>query len=48
MTFYTAQRLFSALAMTLQRHEAAFGSIELDVRRRVHTPSVRAPLPDGR
>jgi hypothetical protein len=34
MNFYTAKRLCSALMMTLQRHEATFGSIELDVRRR--------------
>jgi hypothetical protein len=34
MNFYTAKRLCSALAMTLQRHEQTFGSIELDVRRR--------------
>src|SRR5262245_23113527 len=33
MNFYTAKRLCSALAMTLQRHEGTFGSIELDVRR---------------
>ena len=38
MNFYTAKRLASALAMTLQRHEATFGSIELDVRRRAHAP----------
>ena len=36
VNFYTAKRLLSALAMTLQRHEATFGSIELDVRRRAH------------
>jgi hypothetical protein len=34
MNFYTATRLCSALAMTLQRHEQTFGAIELDVRRR--------------
>ena len=34
MNFYTAKRLFSALGMTLQRHEQTFGAIELDVRRR--------------
>src|SRR5271167_241127 len=34
MNFYTAKRLLSALAMTLQRHEGTFGVIELDVRRR--------------
>jgi hypothetical protein len=37
VNFYTAKRLASALAMTLQRHEQTFGSIELDVRRRAHT-----------
>lgn len=35
MNFYTAKRLLSALAMTMQRHEGTFGVIELDVRRRV-------------
>ena len=34
MNFYTAKRLLSAMAMTIQRHEGAFGAIELDVRRR--------------
>ena len=38
MNFYTAKRLASALAMTLQRHEVTFGLIELDVRRRTQTP----------
>jgi hypothetical protein len=38
MNFYTAKRLTSALGMTLQRHEATFGTIELDVRRRAHMP----------
>ncbi len=38
MNFYTAKRLLSALAMTLQRHEATFGVIELDVRRRANQP----------
>ena len=38
MNFYTAKRLASALAMTLQRHESTFGSIELDVRRRAQGP----------
>jgi hypothetical protein len=39
MNFYTAKRLFSALGMTLQRHEGAFGPIELDVRRRTQQPT---------
>ena len=34
LNFYTAKRLASALAMTLQRHEGTFGAVELDVRRR--------------
>ncbi len=38
MNFYTAKRLWSALAMTLQRHENTFGAIELDVRRRAQVP----------
>jgi hypothetical protein len=35
MNLYTSKRLLSALGMTIQRHEQAFGAIELDVRRRV-------------
>ncbi len=38
MNFYTAKRLLTALGMTIQRHEQTFGSIELDVRRRVFSP----------
>jgi hypothetical protein len=38
MNFYTAKRLLGALQMTIQRHEAAFGAIELDVRRRANIP----------
>jgi hypothetical protein len=38
MSLYTAKRLSSALLMTLQRHEATFGTIELDVHRRAHLP----------
>ena len=34
MNFYTAKRLCSALVATLQRIEASFGPIELDVQRR--------------
>jgi len=46
MNFYTAKRLFSALGMTLQRHEGTFGPIELDIRRRaVSNPqgAIQAP-----
>jgi len=45
MNFYTAKRLTSALGMTLQRHEAAFGMIELDVRRRAHLPAMGGGIP---
>jgi len=34
MTFYTAKRLQGALEATIQRHENAFGPIELDARKR--------------
>src|SRR5437868_843605 len=47
MNFYTAKRLCSALMMTLQRHEATFGSIELDVRRRAHMPQGGGAPPGG-
>ena len=43
MNFYTAKRLLGALQMTTQRHESAFGSIELDVRRRANMPMAGAP-----
>jgi hypothetical protein len=46
MNFYTAKRLASALAMTLQRHEQTFGAIELDIRRRAApTAGGITPLP---
>jgi hypothetical protein len=40
MNFYTAKRLFTAMGMTLQRHEATFGPIELDIRRRAQAQPV--------
>ena len=33
--FFTAKRMLHALAMSIQRHEAAFGALELDVQKRV-------------
>jgi Protein of unknown function (DUF3467) len=42
MNFYTAKRLLSAMGMTIQRHEGAFGSIELDVRRRAGSGAIQA------
>jgi len=33
--FFTAKRMLHALQLTLQRHEATFGVIEVDVQKRV-------------
>lgn len=33
-SFFTAKRLWQALGMTFQRHEAAFGVLETDVQKR--------------
>jgi hypothetical protein len=33
--YYTAKRMLMALQVTIQRHEAAFGGLELDVQRRL-------------
>ena len=41
MNYFTAKRLLGALQMTVQRHEGAFGSLELDVRRRTQHPGGR-------
>jgi hypothetical protein len=38
MNLYTAKRLLSAMGMMIQRHEQTFGAIELEVRRRLHSP----------
>ncbi len=35
MSFYTAKRFAAALVMAIQRHEKAYGNIELDVRKRL-------------
>lgn len=35
--FFTAKRLWHALGLTLQRHEAAFGVLETNVQKRVQT-----------
>jgi hypothetical protein len=35
VNFFTAKRLLAALHMAVQRHEAAFGTLETDVQRRV-------------
>lgn len=33
--FYTAKRMLHALTLTVQRHEATFGVLEIDVQKRV-------------
>jgi Protein of unknown function (DUF3467) len=38
MNAYTTKRLLAAIGMTIQRHEQAFGTIEVDVNRRVSPP----------
>jgi hypothetical protein len=43
MNFYTAKRLCRALLATLQRHEGAFGNIELDVQRRAQGAQQQPP-----
>ncbi len=42
MNYFTAKRMLSALSMSLQRHEAAFGVLETDVQKRV-MPGVGRP-----
>jgi hypothetical protein len=44
MNFFTAKRLLTALGMTVQRHEGTFGTIELDVNRRVSKPGGLPPF----
>jgi hypothetical protein len=39
--YYTAKRLLSALAVTVQRHEAAFGVLETNIQKRI-VPQARS------
>lgn len=41
--FYTAKRLLHALQLTIERHEATFGALELNVERRVRPGVLRPP-----
>jgi len=43
--FYTAKRMLHALQLTVQRHEATFGVLEIDVQRRVRPGLVQQPRP---
>ena len=38
--YFTAKRMLHALQLSVQRHEAAFGALEVDVRKRL-TPAAR-------
>jgi hypothetical protein len=44
--FYTAKRMLHALTLTVQRHEATFGVLEIDVQKRVR-PGLMAGPPQG-
>jgi len=41
LNYYTAKRLWGALAISLQRHEQTFGVLEIDVNKRVVAPGQR-------
>lgn len=43
LNHFTAKRLWQALSMALQRHEQAFGVLEIDVRKRVKSQPVDNP-----
>ena len=46
LNFFTAKRLCRALVATLQRIEASFGTIELDVQRRVQGAQQQGGVPN--
>jgi len=50
--FFTAKRMLHALTLTVQRHEATFGVLEVDVQKRVRAgfmpPAPPMPQPPGR
>ncbi len=43
--FYTAKRMLHALTLTIQRHEATFGVLEIDVQKRVRPGVMQAGPP---
>ena len=47
MNAYTTKRLLAAIGTTIQRHEQTFGTIELDVNRRVSPPRPRSAPAGG-
>ncbi len=40
VNYFTAKRMLAALQMSVQRHEATFGVLEVDIQRRVR-PGIR-------
>jgi hypothetical protein len=46
MNYYSAKRMLQALAVTIQRHEQAFGVLEIDVGRRLR-PGFMSQQPQG-
>ncbi len=44
---YTAKRLLHALQLTIQRHEATFGVLEIDVQKRIRPTFMQATPPPG-
>ena len=46
MNYYSAKRMLQALAVTIQRHEQAFGVLEIDVDRRLR-PGFMSQQPQG-
>lgn len=45
--FYTAKRMLHALQLTVQRHEATFGVLEIDVQKRVRPGLMQAMPPQA-
>jgi uncharacterized protein DUF3467 len=43
--FYTAKRMLQVLQMTIERHEATFGALEIDVQKRVQPGAMGQPGP---
>src|SRR5437879_4527313 len=48
MNFFTAKRLMNALHFAVNRHEGAFGALELDFQKRVRNPQGLGGMPQGR
>lgn len=47
VNYFTAKRMLTALSMSVQRHEAAFGVLETDVQKRVMPGAMRGAAGSG-